>query len=214
LAPLAPTVKLPANLVYIAPTVAKLAAYIEKQRQSETHGDSTSDADTHSAAMRDAIDRLTRSFSPTRAAAITDASKASRTFLITGTTGALGSQLLAILLLSPDVRHVFALNRAGKGSSLGERQLDAFRSREIDTEILSSDKLTLLEGSLASSGLGLEGEVLQQVCSTGFKQLSHPHVRADLERGRCHHPLRLACQCVPASPYVAPADSVQTSSSR
>ncbi|KAJ7164463.1 hypothetical protein C8R46DRAFT_901759 [Mycena filopes] len=73
--------------------------------------------------------------------------------LVTGTTGALGSYLLAHLLLHPEFTAVYALNRPG--GSIRERQRASFLNHGIDDDLLNSPKLHLLEGDLTQSAFGL-----------------------------------------------------------
>jgi len=70
--------------------------------------------------------------------------------LVTGTTGRLGSQLLAALATRPDVKTVYALNRA-PASDIEERQRKAFESWGLDPEILHSGKIILLTADLAKA---------------------------------------------------------------
>lgn len=111
--------------------------------------------------MNAAIERFTSDFPPPSTHDTPPATK--RTVVLTGTTGGLGSQLLAILLRSPDIQRVFAINRASKGSKLGERQNEAFRSRQLNEELLQSSKMTLAEGDLAATDLGLPAELVEEV---------------------------------------------------
>ena len=90
------------------------------------------------------------------------------TVLVTGTTGRLGSHLLAQLLARPDVVRVYALNRQPLGSakSLEVRSREAFKLWGLDESLLSDRKLLLLECNLAKSRLGIEHAVYEEVRST------------------------------------------------
>lgn len=76
--------------------------------------------------------------------------------LLTGTTGALGSNLLAQLLSDDAIERVYALNRRSfSGRTLVERQEDVFKHQGLDVELLKSAKLHLLEADASAARLGL-----------------------------------------------------------
>lgn len=84
--------------------------------------------------------------------------------VVTGTTGALGSYILAQLVASDDVHRIYALNRpASDGTPLIERQVVALTNRGLDGQIAYSQKVNLLEADLGKSDLGLCDTDLQEV---------------------------------------------------
>ncbi|PCH36937.1 acetyl-CoA synthetase-like protein [Wolfiporia cocos MD-104 SS10] len=85
--------------------------------------------------------------------------------LLTGSTGVLGSHVLARLLADASVARVYALNR---GESLRARQRDAFDAAQLPVDLLSSDKLVLASGNITreSEDLGVEQSVLAEMQST------------------------------------------------
>jgi hypothetical protein len=84
--------------------------------------------------------------------------------VVTGTTGSLGSSLLAALISSPAVSVVYALNRpSSNGEALPARQRRSFVERGLDEGTLDSDKLSLLEADLSDQGLGLSPDILERV---------------------------------------------------
>ncbi|KAL0566597.1 hypothetical protein V5O48_015415 [Marasmius crinis-equi] len=64
--------------------------------------------------------------------------------VITGTTGTLGSFLLADLISDDSVSRVYALNRANKKLSLAARQRKAFQEKGLDEKLLDSGKVKML----------------------------------------------------------------------
>lgn len=80
--------------------------------------------------------------------------------LLTGSTGNLGSHILASLLASSRVRKVFTLDR---GTSPRDRLKASFKDRGLALDLLQSAKLVTLTGDLAKSDLGLGVQVLQEV---------------------------------------------------
>ncbi|KAF8438365.1 putative aminoadipate reductase [Boletus edulis BED1] len=76
--------------------------------------------------------------------------------LLTGSTGGLGSYLLASLLSREDVALVYAFNRPSKTNTIQHRQRAAFEDRGLDTALLDSDKLIYVEGDAARPNLSLD----------------------------------------------------------
>lgn len=84
--------------------------------------------------------------------------------LVTGTTGSLGCHLLETLVSAQDVGRIYALNRAAKDNMpLRERQALGLIERGIDTKILDSSKVVLLEGDLTKPDWGLHTETFLEV---------------------------------------------------
>ena len=84
--------------------------------------------------------------------------------LVTGTTGCLGSALLAQLVAAKDISHVFAINRkSASGASLAARQKSALQRQGLDTSSVSSSKVTLLEADLSKPNFGLPSDVYELV---------------------------------------------------
>ncbi|TFK50162.1 putative aminoadipate reductase [Heliocybe sulcata] len=86
--------------------------------------------------------------------------------LVTGTTGGLGSYLLWMLLVDTKVERVYALNRKSDRSTLAHRQRDAFADRGLPFDVLSSEKLVLVEGDEAGDKLGLAEALYEEIMST------------------------------------------------
>lgn len=84
--------------------------------------------------------------------------------LLTGSTGSLGSQILAFLLESGDVARVYALNRPSSGArTIEERHRARFRDRGLDVCLLGSKRVRYLEGDSAQDGLGLSPDIYEEV---------------------------------------------------
>jgi hypothetical protein len=101
-------------------------------------------------------------------------------YLLTGTTGCLGSNMLAQLLEAPATTRVYAFNRSSKTATLRARQLSSFKKRGLNTDLLSSEKLVYVEGDLSAPGFALDhklyGEVRSQShgfgCSVRSKEMN------------------------------------------
>ncbi|KAK7056358.1 hypothetical protein VNI00_002912 [Paramarasmius palmivorus] len=83
--------------------------------------------------------------------------------LVTGTTGALGCNILSQLLSSDNVSHVYALNRGCADETPMNRQIQALRSQSILATSQNSSKLTVLEGDLSQARFGLEEMVYSEL---------------------------------------------------
>jgi len=82
--------------------------------------------------------------------------------LVTGTTGALGTTILAQLVANESISKVYALNRKGSGKTLKERQTESLVDRGYDAGVASSSKIVLVEGDPSAAGLGLSEELYNE----------------------------------------------------
>lgn len=83
------------------------------------------------------------------------------TILITGTTGGIGCDALEHLLKDETVAKVYAFCR--KGSQALQRQRTQFIERGLDSSLLDSPKLMMVEAVLTEPGFGVAEELLQEV---------------------------------------------------
>jgi len=90
--------------------------------------------------------------------------------VLTGSTGGLGSYLLASLLQREDVSVVYAFNRPSRGStsSIQRRQQSSFEDRGFDVNLLQSEKLAYVETDTSQDNLGLDKELYQKVALSSF----------------------------------------------
>ncbi|KAL5534944.1 hypothetical protein ACEPAF_3034 [Sanghuangporus sanghuang] len=87
--------------------------------------------------------------------------------LLSGSTGAFGSNILAALVARPNVRLVFAVSRpSNSGLGVRERHAIAFRREGIDTALLEDKKVRLIEGDLSIIGFGMKSELFQKLKSS------------------------------------------------
>ena len=91
----------------------------------------------------------------------------SSVYLITRTTGSLGSYLLSSLLKSTDknkkIGKIYAFNRFNSNISLYERQKLSLISRGLDDSIINDERLVLVEGDSSLPNLGVDDELLQDM---------------------------------------------------
>ncbi|KAJ6483684.1 hypothetical protein DFH09DRAFT_1211912 [Mycena vulgaris] len=142
---------IPTNFVYSHPTVGLLAEILTKLAAGGTSN--PEDISRRADAMQAMVHKYTQRFQ--QHVATVQAPK-EQAVLITGTTGALGSQILAHLLALPEISAVYALNRSP--TNLRERQLQSFRQNGIDLRLLDSPKLKLLGGDLNAPHFALSQE--------------------------------------------------------
>jgi nucleoside-diphosphate-sugar epimerase len=123
--------------------------------------------------MEDTATRLTAGLAPARNHKVDIPT--SEMILITGTTGSLGSNLLALMLAQQDVHRVYAFNR-GEQAKLFERQQQALSSRghihvNLKKEI-KIGRLVLLTGDLTKINWDLEEAEFEQVSAIQLLDIS------------------------------------------
>jgi thioester reductase-like protein len=89
--------------------------------------------------------------------------------VVTGTTGGLGSHLLARLLQSDKVERIWAMNRrSSKGN--WDRQIASFEDKLLDVSLLESRKLVFVDVDLEDPRLGLSNELYDE--ASGYEAAS------------------------------------------
>ncbi|KAF9811531.1 hypothetical protein IEO21_06535 [Rhodonia placenta] len=120
------------------------------------------------------IEKYTASLTPVSASQA-EQQTAAAVVLITGSTGALGSYMVAELLADIRVARVYALNR---GTSLQERQAAAFKAAGFSANIMSDVRLKLLSGDMTRDDFGLEAKTLDEL-RTSVTHVIHNAWRVD-----------------------------------
>lgn len=151
------------SVVFSNSTIHTLATHLSLLVLSSQHPSSHSDV----AAMQEMVDRYTVSL-PSRFSLPVPQSPPStkQTVLLTGSTGSLGSNLLAQLLADERVERVWAVNRHSKDKTIVERQKESFIDKDLDVKLLDLDgtKLMYVEAELSEDYLGLDKSLYDQVC--------------------------------------------------
>lgn len=93
-----------------------------------------------------------------------DKTTSPRVFILTGSTGALGSHILSKLLAEPSVRHIYCLNRADNSHIL-QQERNAYRHLPVD---FPADRVSFHTCELSLTDLGLQPDV--------YKTLVRSHV--------------------------------------
>lgn len=90
-------------------------------------------------------------------------SPAAFSVLLTGSTGNLGSDVLALLLGDPRVAKVYALNRQSAEGPSFNRVTARFKSKGLDVGLLSSSRVVFVDGNIALPNLGLPEDIYDEV---------------------------------------------------
>ncbi|KAJ6568452.1 hypothetical protein B0H10DRAFT_2109334 [Mycena sp. CBHHK59/15] len=144
------------NLVYSYPTIVRLSAFL----YGLVSGDVNARTDPNEM-LEVMISKYASGFA--QPAAFTGNPQV---VLLTGSTGSLGSQILASLLGDCRVVKVYALNRPSSASeklNLAHRHRNIFNKRGLDTALLDSSKLVLVEGQTDQADLGLETDLYNEL---------------------------------------------------
>ena len=152
------------NLVFERPTVRGLASFLNgladpvsgSQHQLAPSGIKATD-----------IEALVRKYTSNMPSAKTRAHSAPPSppvVLLTGSTGNIGSHILAYLLSNDRIARVYTLNRPSTSSPL-ERLEAAFSERALPEDILRHPKLSVLVGDISQSKFGLEPAAYSEVYS-------------------------------------------------
>ncbi|EJC99607.1 acetyl-CoA synthetase-like protein [Fomitiporia mediterranea MF3/22] len=142
------------NFVYENPTISGLA----NQVALIITGHATSEANSLSAKKNELlklVEKYTDSFPDFFPSPKENAD--GHVVLLTGSTGSLGSNLLATLLQSSSVSIVYALSRHSDKPVL-DRLKSAFEKEDLALKLLHSNKLKTIEGDPSDSGFGIEPE--------------------------------------------------------
>lgn len=159
-----------ADIAYKFPTINSLAAFVSAAALS--NGSTVDVQALKVAEVEQMLTKYSQTFPLHTPTASAEDAKDCLVFLVTGTTGGLGTNLLAQLLGAPNVSKVFALNRRGPaGSSLLNRHKAAFMDRGVDPGLLDLDKFMLLEGDTSQADLGIDPAVYEKV-----RRLSSQHL--------------------------------------
>ncbi|QRV80576.1 AMP binding enzyme [Ceratobasidium sp. AG-Ba] len=150
-----------AQTIFTQPSASQLGQYIVCHL---TGGQATSASDTLEGQIN-AITSMIHRHTPLRSAApLQIARPIVERVVVTGTTGALGSHLLARLLKDDRVEQVWALNRELRdGGSIPNRQYASFVDKGLDIRLLNSRKLKFAGCDLTDMTLGLDEDLLEDI---------------------------------------------------
>lgn len=148
-----------ANFVYQNPTVFALGRFIHDVTSTGV----SRQLDNTVKEMMDLVEKYTKDFPAHEP--VGGVVPQGYAVLITGTTGAIGSNTLAELHKSPNVTRIVVLARKST-VPISVRQKQALENRGLDSSIVDSPKTSLLEGDPALPGFGLGDDVLSELKSS------------------------------------------------
>lgn len=146
------------RLMYTAPTPRRMAQSLSKML-SEANGSSGEDGSSEAVEMVDKYESEVRKLVERRVQqnglnGYSNGYAPGQVIAVTGTTGSLGSYLLATLLARPDVNKVICLNRAADAQ---ERQIKALSSRGLPAlqPAIDAGRVMFMRMDVAAPRLGL-----------------------------------------------------------
>ena len=147
------------NIVYAHPTITQLAASIASIISTKATGSRSSQ---QAGLIEDFIAKYAANLPTIRSTS--EVPKEGIVVFLTGSTGSIGSYILAGLLADTRVAKVYAFNRPSKAAT--DRHLSSFEDRELPTELLSGHKYVSLEGDLNLPSFGLSDNIYKEVRHT------------------------------------------------
>ncbi|KAL1663173.1 hypothetical protein GGF50DRAFT_116273 [Schizophyllum commune] len=176
------------NVVYQHPSIHKLAALVS----GLVRGDATSSkaprsatetivslAARYSEGLPGYVDALTLpKYVPAKSAKPLELPV---TVLLTGTTGNLGAEILAMLLKDDRVARIYALERVGS-APVKERQRARFADKGFHVGLLDSEKLVSLQGDVCAERLGQSEAVFREMLAS-VSVIIHVAWRLDFNLG-------------------------------
>ncbi|KAG8221462.1 acetyl-CoA synthetase-like protein [Butyriboletus roseoflavus] len=153
------------NIIFENPTIELLAARIASIVDESGASQNLDPRQHHIAAINAMIDKYSTGLSrPAVSASGTlqnGTNPAQAVVLLTGSTGGLGSFLLAQLIENPTVERVYAFNRPASTSS-AERQRSSFVDKGLSVDLLKSDKLVYIEADASQDKCGLSPALYEE----------------------------------------------------
>lgn len=156
-APNSERIRLSNNFVYENPTISSLASSICSLISSDGQGNGDK-RERDAKVMEAMVEKFSVDFPMHTPRGAPAARSLDEVVFVSGTSGRLGAHLLAQVLARPSVKRVYAVNRPSK-VNMKERQRETFESWELDTGLLESGRVVLVEADFAKAGLGI-GEAL------------------------------------------------------
>ena len=149
--------RLPANLVFQAPTITSLATLVF----NTVNGVGSGEALRSPQDLWKYVERYSANL-PARPTNLIDRPAGRKdVVVISGTTGGFGCDTLEHLLRDKNVERVYAFNR--KGSQAMERQRKQFEARGLDITLLDSPKFRMVEAVLHETGFAIHAELLDEI---------------------------------------------------
>ena len=151
------------NIIFENPTIELLAARIADLVDESGESQILDPKQQHIVAMNAMIDKYSSGLPVSVNGPLQDGTyPTGSVVLLTGSTGGLGSFLLAQLIENPAVERIYALNRPSSTSS-AQRQSSAFGDKGLSLDLLKSDKLVYVEADASQDRCGLSPALYDKV---------------------------------------------------
>ncbi|EKM51563.1 uncharacterized protein PHACADRAFT_212203 [Phanerochaete carnosa HHB-10118-sp] len=152
------------NLIFEYPTILDLASFLSRLTDpvSDEHPQATTSG--INVANIEALVHKYTSDLPKAKASASSAPRRVAAVLLTGSTGNIGSHILASLLADDRIARVYTLNRPSTSPPI-ERLKTAFSERALPVDILDNLKLSAFVGDINQTKFGLEPAAYEEVLS-------------------------------------------------
>ncbi|OAX38467.1 putative aminoadipate reductase [Rhizopogon vinicolor AM-OR11-026] len=153
------------NIIFSSPSICRLARSVIDavlQRNGQGAVDFKTDIENMIEKYSVALGHSTIDASSTT---FNGCSRGGHVVVLTGSTGGLGSYILASLLQREDISAIYAFNRPSNGS-IQRRQISRFEDRGLDITLLQSEKLVYVETETSHDHLGLDNELYRKICAS------------------------------------------------
>ncbi|KAH8110847.1 acetyl-CoA synthetase-like protein [Phellopilus nigrolimitatus] len=158
--------KLSATFVYDYPTIARLATYLSSS-VSGTAVDSAGDATAKSRELEALVSKYTKAFPTFVAGEGSRDGGDGDVVLLTGSTGSIGSNILAKLIQNKAVRRVYAMSRpSADGVSVKERHAKAFERESLDVQLLDDARVSFVEGDAGHADFAIDANQFAELQSS------------------------------------------------
>ncbi|KIJ16100.1 hypothetical protein PAXINDRAFT_11143, partial [Paxillus involutus ATCC 200175] len=160
--------RIPLNVVFENPSIQLLSSRVAALVNENAAGQSIDPREQHQRVINAMVDKYSIGLNGPADGVLDDSGIAGKSIepavvLLTGSTGGLGSFLLAQLLESPVVQRVYALNRPSSTASIDQRQNSAFFDRGLPTDLLDSKKLVYIVADASEERCGLPSALYDEV---------------------------------------------------
>ncbi|KAH8110852.1 acetyl-CoA synthetase-like protein [Phellopilus nigrolimitatus] len=171
--------KLSATFVYDYPTIARLATYLSSS-VSGTAVDSAGDATAKSRELEALVSKYTTDFPTFVAGEESRDGGDGDVVLLTGSTGSIGSNILAKLIESKAVKRIYAMSRSSAdGVSVKERHFKAFKRESLDSRLLEDARVRFLEGDASHPDFAIDPKQFVEVMRSSVTHIIHNAWRVD-----------------------------------
>ncbi|KIK79350.1 hypothetical protein PAXRUDRAFT_36462 [Paxillus rubicundulus Ve08.2h10] len=160
--------RIPSNVVFENPTIQQLSSRVAALVNENAAEQLIDSREQHKRAINAMIEKYSIGLHGPADGILNDSGIAGKLIepavvLLTGSTGGLGSFLLAQLLESPVVKRVYALNRPSSAATIGQREKLAFLDRGLPADLLDSKKLVYIVADASQEKCGLPSALYEEV---------------------------------------------------